>query len=336
MIRGAVATGAIALVVGVAACGGGVQSGSVAQVGDAQISTAELDRTIAQQKAAAEQQKQTFPAEGSDQYTALRRQALSQLIFQRIIGFEAEKCGRPCRVTDAQVSADLARIVKTNFAGDQKKFDEFLTTSNLTAVDARRIVRTNLQQPKVEARVTRGIRFTPAQALAYCTTHPQEFKKPAGREASHILVTTKAEADRIRAQVTAGNFAAFAQKYSTDPGSKSQGGSLGAITKGALVPEFEKVAFKLRDGEISHPVKTQFGYHIITVKITPARTVPCAEAEPGIIQQQLQVKRNEATASWRDTVLAAWKSRITYADASLAPQAAPAPAPAPRAPTTTG
>lgn len=341
MVGGAVATGAISLVVGLSACGGGVPSGSVAQVGDAQIPTAELDRTIAQQKAAAEQQKQTFPAEGSDQYNALRRQVLEQLIFQRIIGFEAEKCGKPCRVTDAQVSADLTRIVKTNFAGDQKKFDEFLVTSNLTAADARRIVRTNLQQPKLVGRVTRGIRFTPAEALAYCTAHPLEFKKPAGREASHILVKTKAEADRIRVEVTADNFAALAQKYSTDPGSKSQGGSLGAITKGALVPEFEKVAFALGDGEISQPVRTQFGYHIITVKITAARTVPCAEAEQGIIRQQLQVKRNEATTSWRDTVMAAWKSRTTYADESLTPQSAPAPTPAPApasssAPTTTG
>ncbi len=340
MTIGAIATGAIALVIGLSACGGGVPSGSVAQVGDAQIPAAELDRAIAQQKAAAEQQKQTFPADGSDQYNALRSQALEQLIFQRIVGFEAEKCGTPCRVTDAQVSADLTRVVKTNFGGDQKKFDAFLKTSDLTVEDARRIVRTNLQQPKLVARVTRGIRVTPAQALAYCAAHPLEFRKPASREASHILVKTKAEADRIRAEVTTSNFAALAAKYSTDPGSKSQGGSLGVITKGTLVPEFEKVAFALGNGEISQPVKTQFGYHIITVTVTPAHTVPCAEAEKGIIQQQLQVKRNEATTKWRDKVLAEWRSRTTYADDSLKPQSAAAPAAVPasasRAPTTTG
>ena len=293
--------------------------GSAAQVGTQAISQAELDNSLSQQKAAAAQQKQKFPEAGSDQYNAIARQALAALVFQRIVDQEAQKCGAPCTVSKARVKAEVAKVVKRNFSGDRKQFTDFLKTQGLTMTDAERILRTNVEQPKLVARATKGITFTPAQALAYCQAHPQEFKKTASREASHILVKTKAEADRIRAIVNSSNFAALAKQYSIDPGSKLQGGSLGAITKGTLVPEFEKVAFSLGDGQISDPVKTQFGYHIITVKITPARQVPCAEAEAGIITQQLQIKKAAAEQAWRTKLLKQWDSRITYADDSLRP-----------------
>ena len=61
------------------------------------------------------------------------------------------------------------------------------------------------------------------------------------------------------------NFAEYAQKYSDDPGSKTNGGSLGWFGKGMMVPEFEKAAFSLAKNKISPPVKTQFGYHLILV-----------------------------------------------------------------------
>lgn len=315
----AVAAGATIALAGLTGCGGGVADGGVAQVGDQVISQGELDNALSQQKAAAEQAKQTFPEAGSDQYKAIAQQALATLVFQRIVDQEAQKCGKPCTVSKAKVKAELGKVIKNNFSGDKKQFEDFLKTSGLTAADADRIIRTNLEQPKLVARVTKGITVTPKEALAYCKAHPQEFKKTESREASHILVKTKAEADRIRAMVNSSNFADLAKQYSIDPGSKLQGGSLGAITKGTLVPEFEKVAYALGSGEISDPVKTQFGYHIITVTVTPARDVPCDEAEKDIITQQTQVKKAEAEQKWRTKLLKEWESRITYSDDSLKP-----------------
>ncbi len=303
-----------------AGCGGSsLPDGVVAQVDGQDIPRTELDQLIAQQKDAAEQQKQPFPEAGSEEYLALERQALEGLVFQRVVALEAKACGKPCIATPAQIAAERKKIIKQNFNGVAAEFTSFLKKQGLTEADVTRILRAGIEEPKVTARVTKGVTFTPAQALKYCKANPQEFKQAASRAASHILVKTKAEADSIRAQATTSNFADLASQYSTDPGSKGQGGDLGTIQKGALVPEFEKVAFSLSDGAISEPVKTQFGWHIITVRVNPARDIPCDEAEKQIIQTQTQIKKAEASQKWREKTLKKWDPKITYADASLEP-----------------
>ena len=90
--------------------------------------------------------------------------------------------------------------------------------------------------------------------------------------ARHILVETEDEAKAIKADLDKGaDFAELAKKKSKDPGA-SDGGDLGFFTKEQMVPEFSAVAFKLGKGELSEPVKTQFGWHII--KVEDKRTKP--------------------------------------------------------------
>lgn len=84
--------------------------------------------------------------------------------------------------------------------------------------------------------------------------------------ASHILVPTEKQAIEIRSQLLRGaSFEELAKKYSKCPSGASNGGNLGFFGRGMMVPEFEQAAFALKVGEISQPVKTQFGYHIIKV-----------------------------------------------------------------------
>ena len=81
---------------------------------------------------------------------------------------------------------------------------------------------------------------------------------------SHILVAKQSEAIAILARIKAGDkFGKLAKELSTDTGSAKKDGSLGYFTKGKMVKPFEDAAFKLQVGEISDPVKSEFGYHII-------------------------------------------------------------------------
>jgi peptidyl-prolyl cis-trans isomerase C len=80
---------------------------------------------------------------------------------------------------------------------------------------------------------------------------------------AHILVKTESEAKNIKMRLEKGEkFSAIAKNVSLCPSAK-KGGDLGAFTRGKMVKEFERAAFMLEKGQISEPVKTQFGYHII-------------------------------------------------------------------------
>jgi peptidyl-prolyl cis-trans isomerase C len=85
--------------------------------------------------------------------------------------------------------------------------------------------------------------------------------------ARHILVPTEDEAKAVLAEIKKGtDFAELAKQKSKDPGAAAEGGDLGYFTKDQMVPEFAEVAFKLDKGQVSDPVKTQFGWHIIKVE----------------------------------------------------------------------
>ena len=96
------------------------------------------------------------------------------------------------------------------------------------------------------------------------------------RETRHILLSTNNDEDE-KAQLAkakelvaelkiGGDFVALAKENSQDPGSASNGGSLGWVERGQMVPEFEQATFDLGIDEISEPIKSQFGYHIIQVQ----------------------------------------------------------------------
>ena len=110
----------------------------------------------------------------------------------------------------------------------------------------------------------------------------EEAVKPMGAEeevhARHILVETEDEAKAIVEQLKGGaDFAALAKEKSKDPGA-ADGGDLGYFTKDQMVPEFSEVAFKMYPGQLSNPVKTQFGWHIIKVEDKRMRPVPELDA----------------------------------------------------------
>ena len=102
--------------------------------------------------------------------------------------------------------------------------------------------------------------------------------------ARHILVATEGEAKDIEAQLKNGaDFATLAKQKSKDPGA-AEGGDLGYFTKDQMVPEFAEAAFKLDKGQISEPVKTQFGWHIIKLEDKRVKPTPSYDQVKGQLE----------------------------------------------------
>jgi len=305
------------------ACGSSsssLPSGVVAQVGDTQITQAQLDTYMSQLAASATAGGQAFPTPGTASYQTAEQSAVQQLIQLQIVGFEAAKCGKPCAVSDAEISAQLDTLAKQRFGGSQVKLAAYLQSLGFTVNQARDQVKAGLEQQKLQTYVERGVTFTPAEAEAYYAAHAAQFNVPETRKVSHILVASQALANKIRAEVTPANFAALARQYSTDTGSKVEGGALGPIQASQVVAPFAKAAFALKVGQISQPVHSQYGWHIIYVTgITPAHHTAEAAALPGIISSQLTSKRTSAYQAWVAKILAYWNAQTKYASSSLAP-----------------
>lgn len=123
------------------------------------------------------------------------------------------------------------------------------------------------------------INVTEEDMKLYYKTHEEEFKTPEMVRARHILIKVNRSAseeekkrarekaeDILKRIKTGEEFAKLASEFSDDPGSKNKGGDLGFFPKGRMVPDFEKVAFSLKPGEVSDIVETPFGFHIIKVE----------------------------------------------------------------------
>lgn len=189
-------------------------------------------------------------------------------------------------VSDKEIQDQLTQL-ESRFPPGQ--FDTILKNQGLTLDDAKTIVKV---QQIIKKAVDKNITVTDAQVRDFYNRNKSLFSTPAQVRARHILVKTKAEADSIEAQLHRGaNFAALAQKYSVDPGSKQKGGDLGFFGQTQMVPAFANAAFSLAPGSISQPVQTQFGWHIIQVEEKrPAHVSSLAEAMPkvraNLMQQQ--------------------------------------------------
>ncbi len=144
------------------------------------------------------------------------------------------------------------------------------------------------------------------EVKAYYEKHKKEFVQPEAIHARHILIPVaqnaspkevkaalkKAEMIRKRA-LNGESFAKLAKEYSADPGTKDKGGDLGFFTKGQMIEDFEKAAFALKPGQISKPIRTAFGFHIIKVEeVRPATQKSFAEVKDQI-REQLQQQHQE-------------------------------------------
>jgi parvulin-like peptidyl-prolyl isomerase len=306
-----------------AGCGGGGGGNSLDQkdaavVNGQHITRSTLDERMHQAACSYKLQKKVFPKAGSQEYQQIQTTIIQNLV-QRV-QLEQKAPSLDVKVTDKQVEDQLKNLKKQYFGGSEKRYLAELKKQCVTDAGVRDDLRSNLLSNAIFKKVTGNAKVTDAEVRAYFDNHREVYTTPQSRVVSHILVKDKALADRIYTQLKNGaDFATLAKKYSTDPGSKSQGGQL-TITKGQTVPEFDKVAFELRTGQLSKPVHTQYGWHIIHADkpATPHQSTPFAQVKESIKQQLLQQKQSTSVKAWLDALNKEYASKISYAN-GLAP-----------------
>jgi parvulin-like peptidyl-prolyl isomerase len=336
---------ALAILV-VAGCGGTktakLSTKDVAVVGGTSISKSQFDDLMSTAQASFKQQRRAFPKQGTAAYATIKSQAVTLLVQQAEREEKAKNLG--ITIADSQIATRLAQIKKQYFQGKDSAYKAQLKKQGLSEAQVRSDIRAQLVSEALFKKVTGDVKVTPAEIHQYYATHPTQYQQPESRQVRHILVKKKALADSIYAQLKGGgDFAKLAKKYSLDTVSAAQGGNYNAI-KGQSVAPFDKVAFALKTNEISKPVQTQYGWHVIQAlsAIKPAGRTPEKQATDQIRQQLLQTKRSAAVNEWAKGLTKEYckSSRIKY-QAGFQPSpdpcvAAAAAATATTSPTTTG
>lgn len=172
-------------------------------------------------------------------------QVLQEMVYDKVLSDKYT-------VTDKEVQAKVKEL--KDQMGDN--FQTALTSSGYNSeADLKRALRIGMLQEKA--------------AIADITVKEAEVKEAYENyqpdiKARHILVKDKKTAEEVKAKLDkGGDFAKLAKEYSTDTGSAANGGDVGWFGTGEMVPEFEKAALKMKKDEISEPVKSEYGYHII-------------------------------------------------------------------------
>ena len=258
----------------------------VAVVGTRPILASQIDEEMVQQQA----QGQPLPTDSAGLAT-LRRQILDRLIELEILVQNAER-DTTIKVTDQEVLDQVEQTyqnVRKQFStendfrdqirqarfGSVEEWRRWLADQQRRQLLAQRLIEAQRQKGKL-----RPIPPTEAQMRDFWAQNKdQQPKRPATASFRQIVVKPVPDsAARQRSFVRAeslvvelrkgGDFAAAAKRFSMDSASAVQGGELGWFRRGVMVKEFEDVAFRLRPGEISFPVETPFGFHIINVERT--------------------------------------------------------------------
>jgi len=290
-----------------------VPADAVAVVDGTPITRTSLDALLARAKKSYTAQKRAFPKAGTSEYQSLQTQAVAYLVQRQEYATQADELG--VDVTDAQIAKKIDEVRKQYFGGDQKKFEKGLADQGYTVATLRDDIRSQLQTEGIYKKVTGDVKVTDADVKSYYDKNRANYTVPESREVRHILVKTKAEADAIRAQlVNGGSFAVIAKAKSLDPGSKDQGGKL-TVSRGQTVAPFDKAAVALETDQLSQPIKTQFGFHIIQplAAVKAGSVTPFSQVRSQIRTQLESERKNSAVNTWVSDVEKDYKGKVQYA-----------------------
>ncbi len=289
---------------------------------------ADMTREMAARQGVPPQMLNTFMARAGAQ---MEQQIIQQFVSQTLLEAEAERLEIPVGKED--VDAVVAHM--TTGLPEGMTVDQALAADGMDMEQLRKKIEANERVRKLcESKTESAEPVTTEQIETFYKENTNLFLAKETVDASHILVsceenadaethaTAKGEAEAIRKQLEEGaDFAKIAAEKSACP-SKKDGGSLGSVERGRMVPPFEEAAFTQEVGAVGPVVKTQFGYHVILVTDKQAAGVQSLEEVSERIRQQLTMQeREKLLVAYVDTLRE--KASITYPN--QAPESKPQP-----------
>jgi foldase protein PrsA len=268
-------------------------------------------------KPAKGQPKQTddqLKAQCKQEYDALRDQVMQLLTSFQWIQGEAEDQG--IKVSDAEVKKSFEQQKKQSFPKDAD-YQKFLKDYDQTEADILQRVKLDLLSNKIRDKIVKGKdKVTDAEIQDFYNKNKARFAQPERRDLRIVLTKGVDKANEAKAALNRGDsWNAVAKKYSIDQASKAQGGKLPAQAKGTLEKSLDEAVFKAKKGDITGPVKTQFGYYVFVVeKIQKAQQQSLDKAKETIRQTLASQNQQKALDKFVTDFQKKWKDRTECRD----------------------
>lgn len=291
-----------------------IQNTVIAKVGDEKITKGDLDKVL---KPTVNSLKQQYGedyennAQIKDQLKQMKIQQLNRLVTEKILLQKADELN--LKPSDDDINKQIEDTInqyKTQYP-EEGQFESALEQSGITEDELKESLKNQIITTAVQEDILKDITITDDDAQVYYNENKDtKYSVGAGAIASHILVADEDTAKSIKAKLDAGaDFATLAKENSTDTGTKDNGGSLGFVAYNStqLVTEFMDGFKNLKEGQVSDPVKSQFGYHIIKATgLADAKVTSFDEVKEEIKSTLLQQKQGDTFNS----KIAEWKTEL--------------------------
>ncbi|AVP55944.1 peptidylprolyl isomerase [Clostridium tetani] len=247
-----------------------IEKSPVAKVGKKTITRGELDTypILAEQLTKLKEQfggDLSKNAEIKDQLIQFKSQVLEQMIQEEIVFEKSEELKVDNAKVEKEVDKNLKNFMDQGFQGNKDKYKEDLKKMGTTEESIKRFFKAQVITEEVSKQVVKDVKVDDNTAKKHYEESKYTFtvNKPTFH-AQHVLVKTEEEAKKVKARLDKGeDIKKIAKELSIDPSAKENSGDLGKAPYSSMVKPFADAIVKLNKGEISQPVKSQFGYHVI-------------------------------------------------------------------------
>jgi foldase protein PrsA len=243
---------------------------------------------------------------------------LRDLVMQLLISFEwleGEAALRNLVVTEAEVTKAFERQKRQSFP-KESDFKAFLESSGQTRADLRRRIRLDLLANRIREQVVAGHdQVTEQQIQQFYAENKARFVEPERRSLRIVLTARRSEAQRARKALERGaSWTSVARRYSIDGETRRKGGRLRDVPEGELDRPLEKAAFRADKGRLVGPVRTDYGYYVLTVtEIEPERQLELPEVRTVIRDALVEQAQQEALDAFTRDFTARWRQKTECA-----------------------